>query len=62
MILYDISQAAKELRIAPITVRRLIRAGEIPYHRFGGKYVFTQEDLNTFVETSAVPAKGANRE
>lgn len=57
MILYDIAQAGKELRLAPITVRRMIRTGEIPHHKLGGKYFFTPEDLTTYLEAAAVPAR-----
>jgi excisionase family DNA binding protein len=57
MLLYDITQAGKELRLAPITIRRLIRAGEIPYHKLGGKYLFTPEDLSAYLEATAVSVK-----
>jgi excisionase family DNA binding protein len=57
MLLYDVSQAGKELRLAPITIRRMIRAGEIPHHKMGGKYLFTPEDLAAYLEAAAVPAK-----
>jgi excisionase family DNA binding protein len=61
MLLYDITQAGKELRLAPITIRRMIRAGEIPHHKLGGKYLFTPEDLSTYLEAAAVPAKPAKK-
>jgi excisionase family DNA binding protein len=57
MILYNVAQAGKELRLAPITVRRLIRAGNIPYHKLGGKYFLTPEDLTAYLEAAAVPAR-----
>jgi excisionase family DNA binding protein len=61
MTLFDIPQAAKELRFAPITIRRMIRAGKIPHHKLGGKYFFTPDDLNTYLELAAVPAKSRGR-
>jgi excisionase family DNA binding protein len=57
MILFDIRQVSEKLRLAPITVRRRVRAGEIPYRKMGGKIFFTPEDLAAYLEASAVPAK-----
>jgi excisionase family DNA binding protein len=57
MILYDVSQAGKELRLAPITIRRMIRAGKIPHHKLGGKHLFTPEDLAAYLKSAAVPAR-----
>jgi excisionase family DNA binding protein len=57
MTLYNVSQAGKELRIAAVTVRRKIRAGEIPHHRIGGKIFLTPEDLAAYLESAAVPAR-----
>jgi excisionase family DNA binding protein len=62
MLLYEITQAGKELRLAPITIRRMIRARTIPYHRLGGKYLFTPEDLAAYLEAAAVPAKRRAKE
>jgi excisionase family DNA binding protein len=62
MLLYNVSQAAKELRLAPITIRRMIRAGKIPHHKLGGKYLFTPEDLAEYLEAAAVPARKPVRE
>jgi excisionase family DNA binding protein len=62
MILYSVSQAAKELRLAPITIRRMARAGRITYRRLGNggrnsPIFFTNEDLESYLESAAVPAK-----
>ena len=57
MTLLDIKQASMELRLAPITVRRRVRAGEIPYRKMGGRIFFTETDLQTYIESAAVPAK-----
>jgi hypothetical protein len=35
----------------------MIRAGEIPHHKMGGKYLFTPEDLAAYLKSTAVPAK-----
>jgi excisionase family DNA binding protein len=60
MILYDVSQAAKELGISPITVRRKTKMGEIPHRRMGGLIRYTPQDLQDYVSFSAVPAKSAS--
>jgi excisionase family DNA binding protein len=57
MILYDVSQAAKELGISPISVRRKTKLGEIPHRRMGGLIRFTPQDLQDYIDRSAVPAK-----
>jgi hypothetical protein len=57
MILLDIKQAGKELRLAPITVRRRIRAGLISYRKVGGRIFFTPQDLQDYIDQSAVPAR-----
>jgi excisionase family DNA binding protein len=57
VILYDVSQAAKELGISPISVRRKVRKAEIPYKRIGNLIRFTPKDLTDYLEAAAVPAK-----
>ena len=57
MILYTIQDAARELGISPISVRRKIRAAELPHRRIGSLIRFTPEDLAAYLEAAAVPAK-----
>ena len=62
MQLLSIEEAAETLRSSPITIRRMVKAGTIPYRRLGtgGKNTrifFTPEDLQTYIDTAAVPAK-----
>jgi excisionase family DNA binding protein len=57
MILLDVKQASKELRLAPVTVRHRVRAGSIPYRKVGGRVFFTPEDLTAYIEAAAVPAR-----
>jgi excisionase family DNA binding protein len=57
-MLYSVSQAAKELGIAQITVRRLIKFKRIPYRKIGDRYLFSQEDIDSFLEAVKVPAGG----
>jgi excisionase family DNA binding protein len=57
MILYTIKEAAKELGISVISVRRKVRMEELPHRRIGNFIRFTPEDLASYVEAAAVPAK-----
>jgi excisionase family DNA binding protein len=55
-MLLNIKQAAGELGISEVTVRRLIRQRRIPYRKIGGIYRFTNEDITQFLILSQVPA------
>jgi excisionase family DNA binding protein len=57
MTLYNVSQAAKELGISTISVRRRTKSGEIPHRRIGGLIRYMPGDLQSYVDQSAVPAK-----
>jgi excisionase family DNA binding protein len=57
MTLYTIKDAAKELGISPISVRRKTKLGEIPYRRMGGLIRYTPQDLQDYIDRSAVPAR-----
>jgi excisionase family DNA binding protein len=61
MTLYDVFQAAKELGISPINIRRKTRLGEIPHRRLGGLIRYTPQDLQDYIDRSAVPAKPAKK-
>ena len=62
MILYTIKEAAKELGISPISVRRKVRMAELPHRRIGSLIRFTPDDLIAYLESAAVPAKKAVHE
>jgi excisionase family DNA binding protein len=62
MELLNIEEAAKTLRTSSVTIRRLVKAGTIPYRRLGtggknSRIFFTPEDLTTYIEATAVPAR-----
>jgi excisionase family DNA binding protein len=59
MTLYDVQQAARELGISPISVRRKTRLGEISHRRLGGLIRYTPQDLQDYVDRCVVPAKSA---
>jgi excisionase family DNA binding protein len=67
MQLLNIEEAAESLRTSPITIRRMVKAGTIPYRRMGtgGKNTrifFTPEDLAAYLEAAAVLARKPARE
>ena len=55
MTLLSVSEFAKEIRLSEITVRRRLKSGEIPHRRLGGRFFFTLEDLQNYIEHCAVP-------
>jgi excisionase family DNA binding protein len=62
MDLLTIEEAAENLRTSKITIRRMIKAGTIPYRRLGtggknARIFFTPKDLESYLESAAVPAK-----
>jgi excisionase family DNA binding protein len=59
MTLYTIQEAARELGISPISVRRKVRTQELHHRRIGNLIRFTPKDLADYIEASAVPAKKA---
>ena len=52
-VLKTIKEVSPVLRIAPVTVRRLIARGELPFTKVGKRYLFTEEHLNTFINRNA---------
>jgi len=47
--LITIKEVAPILRIKPVTVRRLIKRGDLPFIRIGNRYVFSAENLAEFI-------------
>jgi excisionase family DNA binding protein len=62
MTLYTIKEAAEELGISVISVRRKVRMTELPHRRIGGLIRFTPEDLAAYLEAAAVPARRGAKE
>ena len=60
--LLTLSNAAPILNLSVITIRRLIKKREIPYHRIGHKYFFTEEDIYAILLKSAVPVGGVKND
>ena len=61
MDLFSIPEAARLIRASEITVRRKIKAGEIPHRKLGHRYFFTKDDLELYISQGAVPMRGEAR-
>ena len=59
--LLSVRDTAPILNVAVITLRRLIKKGEIPFHKIGRKHFFTEEDIQKFLSQTAVPIGGAKK-
>jgi len=46
-----IKKVAAVLHSAPVTVRRLIRSGKINYKKVGSRYLFTDEQLQAYLDS-----------
>jgi excisionase family DNA binding protein len=55
MQLLNVKEAASELRISAVTLRRFTKCGTIPFRRIGRQVFFTPDDLNTYLTARAVP-------
>ncbi len=56
--LLDLGEAARQLGISPMTVRRRVREGVMPHHRIGARILFSAADIQAYLDACAVPARG----
>ena len=55
----SVSQAAEALSISEISIRRLVKEGRIQHRRVGDRILFTEADLDAFLESVKVcPVQG----
>ena len=57
MALFKLTEAAKQIRLSPCTLRRLVYKGEVQYRRIGGRIFFAPDDIEKFLEKSIVPMR-----
>jgi excisionase family DNA binding protein len=50
-------EAARILGIGTITLDRHRRKGNITYRKIGARVIFTQDDIDTFLERCRIPAR-----
>jgi len=60
--LLTVRDTAPILNMAEITLRRIIKKRAIPFHHIGHRYLFTEEDIQTYLSQTAVPMRGAKNE
>jgi excisionase family DNA binding protein len=60
--LLTVSDTAPILGVAIITLRRLLKKHEIPFHKIGRRYFFTEQDIETYLSKNAVPIGGVKNE
>jgi excisionase family DNA binding protein len=61
-MLLSVSQTAEKLGISECTMRRLIKRRRITYRKIGDRFLFSQEDIDSYLESVKVPAVPRQRE
>ncbi|GHU66454.1 hypothetical protein FACS189447_07330 [Spirochaetia bacterium] len=56
-MVYTKQETAKILGIAPVTLDRLRRRQSISFRKVGSRVLFTQADIDKFLERSLVPSR-----
>jgi hypothetical protein len=53
-LLLDKGSAAFALGISTVTLDRLRKIGSLPYRQIGGRVMFTSQDIDSYIQNSAV--------
>ena len=61
-MLLSVQQTAEKLNVSEITVRRIIRLKRISYRKIGDRYLFSQDDISSYLESVKVPAISQQKE
>ena len=59
--LLTVQELAQRLRIHEATLYRLLQRGKIPSHKIADRRYFTPEDVERFMQLTAVPAREVRR-
>jgi excisionase family DNA binding protein len=59
--LFDVKTAAHLLSVSQPTLRRLIKSQLLSHRRIGDRVLMTIEDLESFLNSCAVPKKGGKK-
>jgi excisionase family DNA binding protein len=49
--LKTVKEIAPILKCSPCTIYRLVESGKLPHHRIGMKYLFTQKDIEDYLNS-----------
>ena len=60
--LRTIDEIAPILRVAPVTIRRLIKRGELPFTKVGKRYLFSEKNISTFIAYNEGNSKEATQD
>lgn len=55
---YTVSDLAKFLQLNPMTIYRLVKAGELPYYAVGRVMRFRRDEIEQFLQGVRVPCRG----
>ena len=59
---YTVSDLAKYLQLNPMTIYRLVKAGELPYYAVGRVMRFRRNEIEKFLQGVRVPSRGEFRQ
>lgn len=51
--LYDSKQASQILNLSPLTITKLVRDGKLKAFKIGREWIFTSEDLKSYLANKA---------
>ena len=54
---YTVSQIANLLQLNEMTIYRMVKAGELPYHQIGRMMRFRNDDVEQFLSQHRVPQR-----
>jgi excisionase family DNA binding protein len=54
---YTVSQLATLLQLNEMTVYRMVKTGELPYHQIGRMMRFRNDDIEQFLKQHRVPSR-----
>jgi len=55
-MLFSVLQVSERLGVSEITVRRLIKLRRISYRKIGDRYLFSEADISSYLDSISVPA------
>jgi len=61
-MLRSVTETSKILGVSEVTLRRLIKLRRISYRKIGDRYLFSQSDIDNYVESVKVQAVSKKKE